>query len=276
MAGDVVVEGDLVLLVGTDRKGFIRRVQSSEKLQTHRGEILYDDLIGVPYGSEVRTHLGKTFFVLSPTTDDLIVDLRRESQIMFPKDLGYTLMKLGVKPGSVVIEAGTGSGGLTLALANAVGPEGHVFSYDRRADMQKLARQNLRRVGLEARVTFKQRDIVQGFDETGVEALFLDVLTPWEYLAQAREALRGAGVLGCIVPTINQVQTLVQALYGGPWFLVEVEEILLRGYQVIPERIRPQDQMVGHTGFLVFARAVTRMAAGEAEEETPDMPPADA
>lgn len=267
MPGAAAAAGDLILLVGKDRKTFIRRLEPGEKLQTHRGEILFDDLIGVLYGSEVRTHLGRSFYLLAPTTNDLILDLRRESQIMFPKDLGYAIMKMGIRPGSVVVEAGTGSGALTLTLATIVGPDGRVFSYDRRADMQRLARQNLRKVGLDARVTFKQRDISQGFDEADVEALFLDVLSPWEYLAQARAALRGGGVLGCIVPTMNQVQELVRALYDGPWFLVEVEEVLLRGYKVVPERIRPEDRMVAHTGYLLFARAVTHLPAGETEEK---------
>jgi tRNA (adenine57-N1/adenine58-N1)-methyltransferase len=259
--------GDLIMLVGKDRKTHIRRLQPGEKLQTHRGEILLDDLIGLPYGSEVRTHLGHLFFLLAPTTNDLILDLRRESQIMFPKDVGYVAMKMNVRPGSVVVEAGTGSGGLTLALATLVGPDGHVFSYDRRPGMQKLARHNLRKAGLEARATFKQRDISQGFDETGVGALFLDVLTPWEYLDQTRAALRGGGVLGSILPTTNQVQEMVRALYDGPWFMIEVEEILLRGYKVVPARIRPQDRMVAHTGYLLFARAVSRRPEEGPEEE---------
>lgn len=271
--GATAAADDLVLLIGSDRKKFIRRLRAGEKLQTHRGEILFDDLIGAPYGSEVQTHLGHSFFLLTPTTNDLILDLRRESQIMFPKDLGYAIMKMGVRPGSVVVEAGTGSGGLTLALATFVGPDGHVFSYDRRPDMQRLARQNLRRVGLEARVTLKQRDIAHGFDETDADALFLDVLTPWEYLQQAHDALRGGGVLGCLVPTVNQVQELVRALFSGPWFMVELEETLLREYKVLPERIRPDDRMVAHTGYLLFARAVTRLPREpmDVEDEASEM-----
>ncbi len=259
--------GDLILLIGKDRKQFIRRLEPGGKLQTHQGEILYDDLIGLPYGSEIQTHMGRSLFLLSPTTHDLVLDLERRSQIMFPKDLGYAVLKLGVQPGAVVGEAGTGSGGLTLTLATLVGAEGHVFSYDKRADMQKLARANLRKAGLDARVTLKQRDIAQGFDETDLDAFFLDVLSPWDYLDAARAALRGGGMLGCLVPTINQVETLVRALYDGPWFMVELEEILLRDYKVVPQRIRPQDRMVAHTGYLLFARAVTRRSAEPIEDD---------
>ena len=106
-------------------------------------------------------------------------------------------------------------------------------------------------------------------DETGVEALFLDVLTPWDYLDQARTALRGGGVLGSILPTINQVQQMARALYDGPWFMVEIEEVLVRDYKVVPDRIRPQDRMVAHTGYLMFARAVSHRS--EADETEVDV-----
>jgi tRNA (adenine57-N1/adenine58-N1)-methyltransferase len=259
---------DLVMLVGRDRKSFIRRLAPGERLQTHMGEILYDDLIGLPFGSEIRTHMGHSMFMLVPTTNDLILSLNRRSQIMFPKDLGYALMKMGVQAGSVVAEAGTGSGGLTLALATLVGADGHVFSYDRRVDMQKLARQNLRKAGLEARVTLKHRDISAGFDETGLDAVFLDVTEPWEYLAQARAALRGAGMFGTLMPTMNQVELLIRALYDDhTWFMIELEETFLREYKTVPKRIRPEDRMVAHTGYLVFARAVTRLPAEETADE---------
>ncbi len=265
MAVTVEVD-DLVMLIGKDRKHFIRRVRLGEKLQTHQGEVRYDDLVGVPYGSEIRTHLGHSMFVLPPSTHDLILNLRRKSQIMFPKDLGYIMMKMSIQPGTIVAEAGTGSGGLTLALATLVGADGHVFSYDRRTDMQRLARQNIRKAGLEARVTFKQRDIGEGFDETDLDAIFLDVLNPWEYLTQARTALKGGGWLGTLLPTMNQVQDMIRAFYDSPtWFMIELEETLLRTYKTVPQRIRPEDRMVAHTGYLLFARAITRTPVEEDE-----------
>lgn len=255
---------DLVLLVGRDGKRFIRTLTPGGKLETHRGILAYDDLIGQPLGGVVRTHLGYQFYLLTPTTDDLVRALRRQSQIIFPKDAGYIALKLGIQPGTRVIEAGTGSGGLCLALATLVGDEGHVFSYDVREDMQRLAERNLRRVGLENRVTLKLRDIAEGFDETDADALFLDVLTPWEYLNQSRAALRGSGMLGSLVPTINQLAQLVGALNANPTFVnVEAEELILRPYKTLPIRIRPEDRIVGHTGYLVFARAII-------PEETPE------
>ena len=251
-----IAYGDTVMVVTRDRKTFMRTLSPGGSLQTHQGVIKYDEVVGQPYGCRIETHLGNSAWLLRPNLDDVILHLKRESQIIYPKDLGYILLKMNVTPGCRVIEAGTGSGGLTMALASMVGPEGHVFSYDRRDRMQQIARSNLQRLGLSERVTFIQRDIVDGFDQEGVDALFLDMPTPWDYLVQAHRALQGGGFLGSILPTMNQVIQLVDMLHSPLWFMVELEEILLRQYKTVPARIRPEDQMIGHTGYLIFARAL--------------------
>lgn len=268
--------GDIALLIGKDRRTFLRTITQGQRLECHLGYIEYDALVGQPYGAQVPTHLGHKLFVLQPNTDDIIRHLQREGQIIFPKDLGYIALKLGIQPGAHVLEAGTGSGALLLTLAMLVGDEGHVYSYERRAKMQERALNNLRRMGWLHRATLHQRDIERGFDERDLNAVFLDVREPWTYLAQAREALRGGGFFGAIVPTINQVTTLTEHLYAGPWFMLEIEEILLRTYKTIPARIRPDEQMVGHTGYLVFARAVDREPAPlPGSEQAPDDESAD-
>lgn len=250
--------GDVIQLVGRDKKYFIRRLVPGERLDTHRGYIYHADLIGQELGSEVFTHLGHAFFLLEPSFDDLIRDLRRTSQIIYPKDSGFILMKLSVQPGQTVLEAGTGSGGMTTVLALMVGAAGRVVSYDVRADMQRLAQRNVERLGLGERVAFKLRDIAQGFDETDADAFFLDVPNPWDYTAQVRRALKGGGFFGCIVPTANQVSALLVAMLGDGYEFIEVCEVLLRYYKTVPERLRPADRMVAHTGFLVFGRPITR------------------
>jgi tRNA (adenine57-N1/adenine58-N1)-methyltransferase len=153
-----------------------------------------------------------------------------------------------------VIEAGTGSGALTLLLAMLVGEAGRVYSYERKAATQALARENAAKIGLGHRVNFIEADIRRGFQQKNVHALFLDVDTPWEYLPQAAAALRGGGFFGARVNTLNQVQQTLQALEHAPWMLVQVEELLLREWQPYPAQLRPQEQMAGHTGFLIFAR----------------------
>ncbi|HXF86487.1 MAG TPA: tRNA (adenine-N1)-methyltransferase [Anaerolineales bacterium] len=249
-------EGDLAELVGLRHKHFILTLQAGAKLETHRGVLLHDDLIGKPWGSQVFTHLGAPFFLLQPSLADLLIDIPRTTQILYPKDIGFILVTMGVGPGQKVIEAGTGSGSMTTALAYAVGPQGRVISYEVREDIQNLARKNLTRFGLASRVDFKLRDIAQGFDETDADSFFLDVPNPYDYIAQVRAALKAGGFLCCLIPTFNQVEKTLQALRQNHFAFLEVCELLLRYYKPEPSRLRPTDRMVAHTGFLLFGRKI--------------------
>ena len=248
--------GDLALLVGRDRKQPMIRLEPGRILETHRGTLAHDELIGKPWGSQISTHLGQRYIMLPPSLHQQVLKLRRISQIIYPKDAGYILLKMSIGPGTHVVEAGTGSGGLTLMLAHTVRPDGRIYSYEVRAEMQRQAQRNLEKAGLANVVDFKLRDIIEGFDETGVEALFLDLPNPWDYLEQAHAALINGGYFGTILPTANQVADLLGALEKSPFGFVEVEEIMLRPYKPVPARLRPADRMIAHTGFLVFARAL--------------------
>jgi tRNA (adenine57-N1/adenine58-N1)-methyltransferase len=246
--------GDVILLISSDRKPFLFTLQPGAQLQSHKGVVAHDDLIDQSWGRRVESHLGHKFALLRPSTDDLVRHIKRRSQIVYPKDAGYILMKLGIRSGSQVIEAGTGSGGMALTLAQAVMPTGRVYSYDNRPEMQKLAQENLAMVGLDRYVEFKLRDVREGFDESGADALFFDLPNPWDYLDQAVAALANSGFFGCILPTTNQVTELLYKLGKAPLTMVEVEELILRPYKSVPARLRPNDRIIGHTGFLVFAR----------------------
>jgi len=258
--------GDLAMLTGSGRKEFTFRLDPAAELQTHQGVLRHSDLIGVPWGSAVHSHLGKRFFILEPTLRDLLLHIRRQSQIVFPKDIGYILLRLTVGEGMRVIEAGTGSGAMTTALAWAVGRDGQVYSYDRRADMIDLARKNLARLGLENRVVFRQRDIEEGFEDSGVDSLFLDLPNPQDYLETVRASMRSGGSFAAILPTTNQVSTLLRALQDHQFGLLQVCELSLRFYKRVPERLRPEDRMVAHTGYLVFGRQLLEIAAAEPGE----------
>lgn len=210
--------------------------------------------------------------MLEPSLHDMLLDTQRNTQIMYPKDIGFVLVNLDIGPGKHVLEAGTGSGAFTTALAFAVGPDGRVTTYEVRPEMQKLAKKNLTRVGFEDRVVFKLRDIAEGFDEKNVDVVFLDLPNPEDYIAQTRAALKTGGYLGCILPTVNQISRLILALKKNNFAFIEVCEILLRYYKTIPQRLRPTDRMVAHTGYLIFARPIIPVPDAEhtPEEDSND------
>lgn len=249
-------EGDLAELVGLRHKHFIIKLSAGAEFQSHRGVIQHNDLIGKPWGSQIFSHMGSPFFLLQPSLGDLLRGTKRTTQIMFPKEIGFILVNMGIGPGQHVLEAGTGSGALTTALAYAVGSEGRVTSYEVRPEMQELAKKNLERIGLADRVDFRIGDIAEGFDVEAVDALFLDVANPYDYISQVKSALKPGGFFGSILPTTNQVSRLLQALRFEKFAFVEVLEIMLRFYKPEPDRLRPTDRMVAHTGYLIFARPV--------------------
>ena len=249
-------DGDLIQLVGLRHKHFILTLEAGAKFETHRGILQHDDLIGKTWGTQVFSHLGAPFFLLQPSLADLLTNLPRTTQIMYPKDIGFILVTMGVGPGQKVMEAGSGSGSMTTALAYAVGNEGRVISYEIKPDTQNLAVKNIKRFGLASRVDFKLRDIAEGFDETDADSFFLDVPNPYDYIAQVRAALKPGGFLCCLMPTFNQVEKVLQALRHNNFAFIEVCEVLLRYYKPEPSRLRPTDRMIAHTGFLAFARKI--------------------
>ena len=259
----VAKNGDLVQILGRRHKSHFIHLKSGADFQTHRGVIPHDDMIGKPWGSRLTSHTGSAFFLMRPGLADLITEIKRNTQIIYPKDIGYIVMVMGVGPGVHVLEAGTGSGALTTAFAFLVGDTGIVTSYDNREQMQNLARKNLSRVGLLDRVDFKLGDAAEGFDERGVDAIFLDLPNPYDFMPQVKASLKLGGFLGMILPTANQVSRSLAALRAHDFAFVEVCEIMLRFYKPDWERLRPTDRMVAHTGYLIFARSVMEMPEEE-------------
>ncbi len=253
----LIKDGDRVLLYGEDGTKFLVRVEAGKKKGTHLGVVEFDKIIGKNYGDAIT--IGKTnksYYLLQPTYIDDIFSMKRKTQIVYPKDSSYIVMKLDIKPGSRVIDTGVGSGAMCAAMARLVGNEGKIYAYERREDFYKLATQNLTEWGLIDRVELKLRDIVFGFDETNVDALLLDVPDPENYIQVCWEALTGGGRIGVICPTVNQVSMVLEKMYELPFIDVEVWESLMRQFKPYPNRLRPVDRMVAHTTYMIFARKV--------------------
>ncbi|NLW81922.1 MAG: tRNA (adenine-N1)-methyltransferase [Desulfovibrionales bacterium] len=255
--------GQLIMLLNAKDKRYFVSAQEGQVMHTNEGILHLDEVRAAGWGQQVLTHKGYPFTVMRPTLYDLIKSVKRRTQIIYPKEIGYIAMKLGIGPGCRVVEAGCGSGGLTTALAWLVGDEGSVYSYERREEFFNLCRQNLERIGLAHRVKQYHHDIAQGFHPHEADALFLDVREPCDYVHHIPNAVVPGAPVGFLLPTTNQVQDLLKVLQAGPFRQIEVLEIFLRHYKPVPERLRPDDRMVAHTGFLVFARTF-------AQFETPD------
>lgn len=266
-----VQPGDIAQLIDPRGRAHIIQLIAGGKFQTHLGQLEFDDLIGLYWGSHVKSHTGKNFLLLQPSLHDILINTRRSGTIMYPKDIGHILLKMNITEGIRVIEAGTGSGALTTALAVATGQKGKVFSYDAREDTQALAFKNIKKLSLEDRVKFICRDITYGFDETGADAIFLDLPNPSDYIEQVRKAIKPGGFFGCLQPTTNQVSYLLDALKAHNFAFIEVCEIIQRHYKPIAARLRPEDRLTAHTGYLIFGRPMLYTGKGTLRNTLPDV-----
>ena len=245
--------GDLVILVNPKGKRYLRRAEAGEEISNNDGVLVMDDVLAAGFGGVVRTRQGAPYKIMRPGLHDLCKGVKRQTQIIYPKDISYLCLRLGAGNGRRIIEAGSGSGSLTLALSWFSGEQGQVYTYEARSEFFDLCRKNLIWAGLGRNVTQHNRDIAEGFLEKDVDALFLDVRTPWEYLDQALAALKPGGQLAFLVPTVDQLSMLLRAFETRPIDEPEVLEIMIRRWKPVADRLRPEDRMIAHTGFLVFA-----------------------
>lgn len=249
-------ENDDVLLYLNRKRTYLVKAERGKTFHTHRGYIELESLIGKEYGTRLKSSLGTEFVALKPTIRDYIFKMLRKTQITYPKDIALIIMYSGIGPGSQVVEAGTGTGALTSALAHYVKPHGRVYSYEVRGEFIETALKNLKRAGVAEYVEIKNKDITQGIDEKGVEAVILDMATPWLVVPHAYSALKGSGILVSFSPTIDQVVKTVEALKENGFVDIETIECLLRGMQVMRGKTRPETLMTAHTGYITFARKV--------------------
>jgi tRNA (adenine57-N1/adenine58-N1)-methyltransferase catalytic subunit len=199
---------------------------------------------------------GRAFLVLSPSIRDRVESVRRRAQIIGSKDIPYIVWECDVKAGDRVVEVGTGSGALTLALAQAVGPNGRVVTYDLREEFLALARENVSNAGLDSRVEFKLGDARAGITERDVDALLLDIPDPSEAVASASDALRPSGHFASYSPNVEQVSRTASTLRAGMFVEIRTVEIIEREIETQDSGTHPSFARLGHTGYLTFARKV--------------------
>jgi tRNA (adenine57-N1/adenine58-N1)-methyltransferase len=253
-----ITEGDYVLLYLSRRKTYLVKAEKGKTFHTHKGFIKFDDIIGKEYGVRILSNLAIEFAALKPLLRDYIFKSMRKTQITYPKDVALIVMFSGIGPGSRVVEAGTGTGALTTALAHYVKPDGKVYSYEIREEFLKNAEKNLKRAGLTDFVELKNKDVTVGIDESEVDTVILDLATPWLVVPHAYTALKPCATIVSFSPTIDQVVKTVEALKENSFVDIETVECLMRRMQTERGRTRPHTLMTGHTGYITFARKASK------------------
>ena len=269
-----IEESSYVLLFHTPRKKWLIRVAWDKKFHTHLGIIDVSSIIGMEYGSAIRTTEEKLIFLMEPTIHDFIMKSERKTQIVYPKDLGYIVARTGLKNGSKVLEVGTGSGALATFMASIVKPEGHIYTFDVNSEFMEIAKRNLEKAGMAQYVTMHQHDPHQGVDIRNVDVATVDLGDPWTVIDQVYDALKGGGAFVAICPTMNQIEKTAAQLKKSGYADIDCVELMIRNMEAREGMTRPSMRMIGHTTYLVFARKVEKLEealpAPTSEEEEED------
>lgn len=251
----VVEQNDIVVLIDKNLRKIL--VNTNGKTDRIRGIGVIDPktLIGKEYGFKYEIG-NKQFWLLVPSLQDKLQGLHRQAQIILPRDAAHILMHCAIEPGQRVLEAGIGSGSLTIALASAIAPSGLVISYDIRKEFVDHAMRNLKQANLAQFVTIKIKDVTEGIEEKDVDAIILDIPNPWLAVMSAFTALKVGGYLCTYSPLISQVEQTVKAIKQHPFIECKTFENIQREMIVSKHGTRPSFEMLGHTGYLTFARKV--------------------
>ena len=252
----ILKNGDVVCLVCEDGKKWFLKIESRH-FSTHEGIVDLQQLVGKQSGDYVLTSTNKKVYFFIPSIEELILYyIKRSTQIIYPKDAGYLILKLGIKEGMNVLEIGTGSAAMTLVLAHFIGEKGKIYTYEERPELTKKAENLIREFGFGDRVSFHIKSIEQGIEENDFDVALIDIKEPQQYLKNIIDVLSYGGIFGIVVPTTNQVSAVIQVCENLPICSVEICEILLRKYRVNAERLRPEDIMVGHTVYMITGRKI--------------------
>lgn len=258
--------GDWVLLVDPKDRRYLVRLEAGRRFDHHVGSVTHDQILQAGYGGRVRTSKDAWLWVLRPSLEDYVLLMKRKAAITYPKDAAAIVLMLDLSPGERVLEAGSGSGALTLFLARAVGPGGEVVSYERRADFLQRAQANVEGWG-DFPITFRHGDLAEAEPEPeSFDGVALDVMEPWKVMARAARALKTGRSLVLYLPNITQVVQAVSESKRHSLLLRRVIEVAHRDWDVRPPVAHPHFRQVGHTAFLVQLTKL-RPVRGEAQHE---------
>ncbi len=249
--------GDPCLLYDDKGRRYLIELVPGKEFHYHRGLLAHDAVIGAPDGTAFESSKGARLIALRPRLADYTLKMPRAATVVYPKDVGAILVWADIGPAMTVVEAGTGSGALAMALARAVGVGGRVVSFERRSDHAAKARKLIGGFfgDVPPQLELREGDVEDGIAEVGPERIVLDLPEPWHSVAPAAEHLASGGVFCCYLPTVPQVQTVREALDGaGVFFDVMTFEVLHREWAVEGRSVRPSHRMIGHTGFITVAR----------------------
>lgn len=252
-----VKKDDTAVLIDSNYKKFL--VNTGGKTDKIKGVGVIDPstLVGKKYGEQLEIG-NKKFWILTPSLQDKLQGLKRRAQIILPRDAAHIIMNCSIESGNKVLEAGIGSGSLTIALANSIAPNGKVISYDNREEFIEHALKNLKTARLDKHVTAKIKDITKGIDEKDLDAVILDIPDPWKAVSFAWKALKPGGYLCSYSPLISQVEKTVKEIEKHNFIEVKTFENIQREMIISDHGTRPSFDMLGHTGYLTFARKVIK------------------
>ncbi|MBA5942789.1 MAG: tRNA (adenine-N1)-methyltransferase [Methanophagales archaeon] len=261
-----IKDGELVHLIDRKDRSYRILLKAASSFTSRHGTIPHDAIIGSEEGSIVKSCYNEKFLVYRPTLAEYIAKMRKGSQIIYPKDIAAILLLGDIFPAATVLEAGIGSGALTIALLRAVGATGRVISYERRKEFLKIARSNIdeffetvESAGREGagELIVKEMDVYEGIEEKELDRVILDLQEPWRALKHVEKSLRNGGILVCYIPTVMQIFKLskqIESKYADSFRLIGIYEVGMRGWEVKARSIRPEHRMIAHTGFIFVAR----------------------
>lgn len=236
-----------------DERGKKYILKPGAEFQSDLGIVKADVLDNAQIGDEVKSHLDHSFKIVKPNVNDFIDLMERRCSILIKKDIGQVLAHTGLGAGSCVVDAGTGAGAIALHFGNVVGLQGKVFTYEIREDFAEVARRNIDNFGI-TNIEVKNKNIKEGIDEYNIDLIFLDLPKPFEIFEEVMESLNVGGWLAVYAPYIDQAETSYRVAKKLGFYDIEIIETLERGLEVRTQGVRPKTRMVGHSGYLLFAR----------------------